>query len=79
VFGNPRVGTLFVQACPLLGIDLPLKVLVWQDDAGKTWASSVDPAGLAERYGLATARIDEAVQAMGHFLKDVLRSATGGA
>lgn len=52
IFGNARGGTPLMQANQLIGIDLPLKVLVWQDTSGKTWLSYVDPAILAQRYGL---------------------------
>lgn len=52
IFGNARGGTPLMQANPLIGIDLPLKVLVWQDTSGKTWLSYTDPALLAQRYGL---------------------------
>lgn len=52
IFGNARGGTPLMQSNPLIGIDLPLKVLVWQDTSGKTWLSYVDPGTLAQRYGL---------------------------
>lgn len=52
IFGNARGGTPLMQAAQLIGIDLPLKVLVWQDTSGKTWLSYYDPAVLARRYGL---------------------------
>jgi len=52
IFGNGRGGTPLMQASQLVGLDLPLKVLVWQDAAGKTWLSYVDPIELAKRYGL---------------------------
>lgn len=52
IFGNARGGTPLMQSNPLIGIDLPLKVLVWQDTSGKTWLSYVDPGTLAKRYGL---------------------------
>jgi uncharacterized protein (DUF302 family) len=51
IFGNPRAGTALMQAAPTMGIDLPLKALVWQDEAGKTWLSYNDPAWLAHRHG----------------------------
>jgi uncharacterized protein (DUF302 family) len=51
IFGNPRAGTPLMQAAQTMGIDLPLKALVWQDDAGKTWLSYNDPAWLAHRHG----------------------------
>src|ERR1700748_3893775 len=52
IFGNARGGTPLMQANQLIGIELPLKVLVWQDTSGKTWLSYVDPTDLAKRYGL---------------------------
>jgi uncharacterized protein (DUF302 family) len=52
IFGNARGGTPLMQASQLIGIDLPLKVLVWQDTSGKTWLSYYDPGVLAKRYGL---------------------------
>lgn len=39
VFGNPRAGTPLMQAAPTLALDLPLKVLVWQDGDGRVWLS----------------------------------------
>jgi uncharacterized protein (DUF302 family) len=51
VFGNPAAGTLVMQAAPLAALDLPLKVLVW-DDAGQTKVTYVSPGALADRYGL---------------------------
>ena len=53
IFGNARGGTPLMQANQLIGIDLPLKVLVWQDTSGKTWLSYYDAAVLAKRHGLA--------------------------
>ena len=41
-----------MQADQAIGVDLPLKVLVWQDAAGDTWLSYNDPAWLAKRYEL---------------------------
>lgn len=52
IFGNARGGTPLMQASQLIGIDLPLKVLVWQDTSGRTWLSYYDPGALAKRYGL---------------------------
>jgi uncharacterized protein (DUF302 family) len=51
VFGNPPAGTPVMVAAPLAALDLPLKVLIW-DDAGKTKVSYYGPAALAARYGL---------------------------
>lgn len=52
VFGNASGGTPLMQVNQISGIDLPLKVLVWQDTAGDTWLCYNDPAWLAERHGL---------------------------
>jgi uncharacterized protein (DUF302 family) len=52
IFGNAKVGTPLIQSAETIGIDLPLKVLVWQDAEGSTWLSYNDPAWLARRHGL---------------------------
>ena len=51
VFGNPRAGTPLMQAVQTMGIDLPLRALVWRDEAGATWLGYNDPAWLARRHG----------------------------
>ncbi|MBB3348368.1 DUF302 domain-containing protein [Sphingomonas sp. BK069] len=48
VFGNPRAGTLLMQGYPSLGIDLPLRLLVWEQDGAKVAYN--DPAWLVERH-----------------------------
>jgi uncharacterized protein (DUF302 family) len=52
IFGNAKAGTPLMQSAQTIGIDLPLKALVWQDASGKTWLSYNDPAWLAKRHGL---------------------------
>ena len=54
LFGNPALGTRVMAEEPLAALDLPLRVLVWQDDSGAVWMTYIDPAWLADRYGLAT-------------------------
>ncbi len=51
IFGSPAAGTPVMEAAPLAALDLPLKILVW-DDGGATKVSYTAPAALAERYGL---------------------------
>jgi uncharacterized protein (DUF302 family) len=51
IFGNPTGGTPVMQAAPLAALDLPLKVLVWDDD-GQTKLTYTAPAALAARYGV---------------------------
>ena len=52
IFGNPNVGTYLMQEKPSIGIDLPLKILVWQDLNGKTQITYIDPIKLGERHGI---------------------------
>lgn len=49
-FGNPRLGTPLMQTSRHIAIDLPLKVLVWEDDAGKVWIGYTTPDTLKARY-----------------------------
>jgi uncharacterized protein (DUF302 family) len=51
IFGNPRGGTPIMVAAPTTALDLPLKILVAEDAAGKTWLSWNDPAYLQQRHG----------------------------
>jgi uncharacterized protein (DUF302 family) len=53
IFGHPKAGTPLMQAGQTVGIDLPLKVLAWQDEAGKVWLSYNDMSWLAQRHQLA--------------------------
>lgn len=52
IFGSAKAGTPIMQADQTVGIDLPLKALVWQDATGKTWISYNDPEWIAKRHGL---------------------------
>jgi uncharacterized protein (DUF302 family) len=52
IFGNARGGTPLMQAEQAIGIDLPLKGLVYEDAAGKTWLAYNDPRWLARRHGI---------------------------
>jgi uncharacterized protein (DUF302 family) len=54
IFGNAKGGTPLMQLNQTIGIDLPLKALVWEDATGKTWLSYNDPRWLAKRHGLGT-------------------------
>jgi uncharacterized protein (DUF302 family) len=51
VFGNPKACTPLMLAAPSTAIDLPLKILVWEDASGKTWLSYNSPAYLQQRHG----------------------------
>jgi uncharacterized protein (DUF302 family) len=75
IFGNARGGTPLMQAAQTVGIDLPLKALVWQDAAGKTWLSYTDPGWIAKRHGLGH-EVDPTVAALTNALGTL---AKGGA
>jgi uncharacterized protein (DUF302 family) len=57
IFGNPKGGTPLMAQKPTVGLDLPLKALVWQDSDGKTWLGYNDPKYIVQRHG-----VDEALQ-----------------
>jgi uncharacterized protein (DUF302 family) len=52
IFGSPKAGTPLMLAAPRSAIDLPLKILIWEDDHGKAWVSYNSPTYLEKRYGL---------------------------
>jgi uncharacterized protein (DUF302 family) len=52
IFGNPKAGTPVMLAAPSSAIDLPLKILVWEDDQGKVWITYNSPSYLQERHNL---------------------------
>jgi uncharacterized protein (DUF302 family) len=52
IFGNPKAGTPLMLASPAAGLDLPLKLLVWEAADGKVWAGYNDPQYVVNRYGL---------------------------
>jgi uncharacterized protein (DUF302 family) len=78
IFGNAKAGTPLMQSIQTIGIDLPLKVLVWQDEAGNTWVSYNDPAWLAQRHALGPAA-DPAITALSAALDAVAKAATASA
>jgi uncharacterized protein (DUF302 family) len=76
IFGNAKAGTPLMQSVQTIGIDLPLKALVWQDMSGDTWLSYDDPAWLAQRHGLGGT--EAVVGMMSAALEAVATSATAG-
>ena len=75
MFGNAKGGTPLMQAAQTIGIDLPLRALVWQDEAGTTWLGTNDPAWLAQRHGIGAAA-DTTVTAIRTLLGALAREAT---
>ena len=75
IFGNARGGTPLMQSVQTVGIDLPLKALVWQDAANKTWLSYNEPAWIAQRHGVAGA--ESTIDKMADLLSAIAREAAG--
>src|SRR5262249_55591760 len=78
IFGNAKGGTPLMQTIQTIGIDLPLKALVWQDAAGDTWLSCNDPGWLAKRHGLGP-EVEATVSAMAAALNAATKAATARA
>jgi uncharacterized protein (DUF302 family) len=78
IFGNARGGTPLMQADQAIGIDLPLRAVVYEDAAGKTWLAYNDPHWLAQRHGLGAA-VAAPVDAMAAALPALAAAATGRA
>jgi len=75
IFGNAKAGTPLMQVDQAIGIDLPLKALVFEDASGKVWLSYNDPHWLARRHGLDAAAA-QTVNAMAAALDAVAIKAT---
>jgi uncharacterized protein (DUF302 family) len=73
IFGNPRIGTPILQADRRAGLDLPLRVLIWEED-GSTMLGYEDPDALRERYAIEGA--DEALEAMKGALENLTTAAS---
>ena len=52
IFGNPKVGTPLMQCSPTAAIDLPQKMLIWQDEAGQVWLSYNHPGYIKNRHNM---------------------------
>ncbi|HUC64797.1 MAG TPA: DUF302 domain-containing protein [Stellaceae bacterium] len=76
IFGNAKGGTPLMQAMQTVGIDLPLKALVWQDASGTTWLSYNDPRWIAQRHGV-SGEAEAAIGAMTGLLDALAKTATG--
>jgi uncharacterized protein (DUF302 family) len=76
IFGSAKAGTPLMEAQQTIGIDLPLKALVWQDAAGKTWISWNEPEWLAMRHGL-TVGARPSVGKMREVVSEVAHEAAG--
>jgi len=54
IFNYPEVEGAILARCPQMGLDLPRKIAIWEDDAGKVWISYNNPVWLGQRYGVGT-------------------------
>jgi uncharacterized protein (DUF302 family) len=75
IFGNARGGTPLMQSVQTLGIDLPLKALVWHDAGDKTWISYNKPSWIAQRHGVVNA--EPVVSKMSQLLSAITTRAAG--
>jgi uncharacterized protein (DUF302 family) len=75
IFGNPQGGTPFMECAQTVGIDLPLKALVWEDSASVVWLGYNDPAFLAQRHGVPDCPVVENLQkALGSIVEAVVKN-----
>lgn len=77
LFGNPKLGTPLMQADPRVGLELPMKMLVWQDKVGKVWVGYTPPAALQSRYALDGQPAADALKALSGALDGFAKAATG--
>jgi uncharacterized protein (DUF302 family) len=68
IFGNPSGGTPFMECAQTVAIDLPLKMLAWQDDTGQVWLAYNDPLYLAKRHRVPDCPV---AQKIGHALANL--------
>lgn len=74
IFGNPKVGSPLMACGRTVGIDLPQKALVWEDEGGQTWLAYNDPAFLATRHDITGC--EEVLKKVGAALKNFAAAAT---
>jgi len=81
IFGNPAIGTPLMNDNPTIGIDLPLKIVVWEDFKGNTKVSSTDPSFLANRHNIggATDSLSAAATALNNFVAAATAADDNGA
>jgi len=75
IFGNARGGTPLMQSVQTVGIDLPLKILVWQDAANNTWLSYNEPRWIAQRHGVVDG--ESTINKMADLLGAIAKEASG--
>ncbi len=73
MFGNPAIGTNLMTSQRTVGVDLPIKVLIWEEPDGKIWIAYNDPAYLAKRHGIDDR--DAVLDKMGRAVKGLVSAA----
>jgi uncharacterized protein (DUF302 family) len=63
IFGNPKTGSPLMREAPMMGLELPMKALAWEDDKGQVWLSYLKPSVLQARYGLKNQAIIDKITA----------------
>lgn len=76
IFGNPKVGTPLMAALPTAALDLPLRLLIYEDNAGAAWIAHDAPAWIAGRHGGAP-QLSATIEAMAGGLTRVAKAAAG--
>jgi uncharacterized protein (DUF302 family) len=61
IFGSPQAGTLFMECAQTVGIDLPLKALIWEDASAQVWIAYNGPTYLAERHDAKQCAVTEKI------------------
>lgn len=74
IFGNPEVGTALMQSAQTIGIDLPQKMLLWEDGDGRVFIAYNDPGHLADRHGLSG--MDELLESIRGALENLAEAAS---
>jgi uncharacterized protein (DUF302 family) len=74
VFGNPKLGTPLMEADPMMGLDLPMKALAFEDESGTVWLAYTAPEALKDRHGIEGQ--DEVFQTMTGALDNFTDAAT---
>ena len=74
IFGSPAMGTPLMQRSRTMGIDLPLKALIWEDKAGTVWVTYNEPDYLVRRHGII--EMTDLIQQMGQAQANFTQAAT---
>lgn len=75
MFGNPKLGTPLMLSQPAVAIELPMKILIWQEKSGKVMIGYTPPGVLKDRYRIAGH--DESLNIMGGALAGLAKAASG--